>query len=147
MKETSLYMAYGSNLNLEQMGRLCPMAEIVEKTRLDGYRLVFRGEDGTAYLNIEEEEGKSLPVIIWKIDDPCEFALDGFENFPIQYHKEYLELEVKGALVQVMVYVMNWGYPLGIPSESYYRTVEDGYFEADFDVSELEEAFNYSAQV
>ena len=146
MSTKILYMAYGSNLNLEQMSRLCPNSRMIEKTRLEGYRLVFRGEDGKAFLNIEKEEGQSVPVMIWEIDQADELSLDGFENFPIQYHKKYKQMEVEGKTQEVMVYIMNWGEPLGRPSESYYRTVEDGYFEADFDQAELEEALRYSTE-
>ena len=38
-----LYIAYGSNLNLEQMRCRCPTAEVVDKATLDGWRLRFRG--------------------------------------------------------------------------------------------------------
>lgn len=42
MNEKTLYFAYGSNLNLDQMARRCPDAEPVGRVRLDGYRLAFR---------------------------------------------------------------------------------------------------------
>lgn len=38
-EKTKLYIAYGSNLNLEQMRRRCPTAELVGKTVLRGWRL------------------------------------------------------------------------------------------------------------
>ena len=37
------YIAYGSNLNLEQMARRCPTAKVVGSTIFKNYRLVFRG--------------------------------------------------------------------------------------------------------
>ena len=35
------YLAYGSNLNLEQMSRRCPTARVVGKAQLENYRLAF----------------------------------------------------------------------------------------------------------
>ena len=46
MNEKTLYFAYGSNLNLDQMARRCPDAEPVGRVRLDGYRLAFRRTGG-----------------------------------------------------------------------------------------------------
>ena len=37
-----LYIAYGSNLNLEQMKRRCPTAEVVGTAELRNWRLWFR---------------------------------------------------------------------------------------------------------
>ena len=42
MKE-SYYFAYGSNMNLDQMAYRCPAASVVEKVKLEGYRL-WQGE-------------------------------------------------------------------------------------------------------
>ena len=41
------YIAYGSNLNLEQMARRCPTAKVVGSTTLKNYRLMFRGGSHT----------------------------------------------------------------------------------------------------
>ena len=38
-----LYFAYGSNINLEQMAVRCPAAQVVGPAVLDGYELLFRG--------------------------------------------------------------------------------------------------------
>ena len=37
-----LYVAYGSNLNLEQMARRCPTAKVVGIGVLKDYQLTFR---------------------------------------------------------------------------------------------------------
>ena len=44
MKE-SYYFAYGSNMNLDQMAYRCPAASVVEKVKLEGYRLTFCGRE------------------------------------------------------------------------------------------------------
>ena len=47
-----LYIAYGSNLNLEQMKHRCPTAEVVGKSTLHGWRLRFRGGAHSAVATI-----------------------------------------------------------------------------------------------
>ena len=49
-RRTRLYMAYGSNMNLEQMADRCRTAEVVGKGILKNYELLFRGarHDGRA---------------------------------------------------------------------------------------------------
>ena len=42
MSET-LYFAYGSNINLNQMAVRCPDAKVVEPAVLENYELLFRG--------------------------------------------------------------------------------------------------------
>ena len=37
------YIAYGSNLNIKQMGYRCPTAKKLYTAELEGYRLEFRG--------------------------------------------------------------------------------------------------------
>lgn len=39
----TLYLAYGSNLNLEQMAYRCPTAKPVGQVVLKDYQLLFRG--------------------------------------------------------------------------------------------------------
>lgn len=43
MEYRRLYIAYGSNINLEQMAYRCPNSKIVSKEMLKGYELEFRG--------------------------------------------------------------------------------------------------------
>ena len=40
MPET-LYFAYGSNIDLEQMARRCPVAQVVGPVTLENYELAF----------------------------------------------------------------------------------------------------------
>ena len=51
------YIAYGSNLNLEQMARRCPTAKVVGSTTLKNYRLMFRGGSHTAVAPWNEAVG------------------------------------------------------------------------------------------
>lgn len=144
MEEKIIYMAYGSNLNLNQMSRLCRNAHIIAKSTLEDYLLLFRGEDGNAFLNIEEKKGSKVPVLVWEISQEDEKSLDVFEEYPVVYHKEYKEVDVEGQRIKAMAYVMNDGFPLGRPSDTYYNTIRDGYKTAHYDIKILEEAMKAS---
>ena len=42
MEYRRLYIAYGSNINLEQMANRCPNSKVIGKEMLKGYELEFR---------------------------------------------------------------------------------------------------------
>lgn len=136
--EERLYIAYGSNLNLEQMRHRCPTAEVVGKSTLHGWRLRFRGGAYSAVATIEKDKDHSVPVLVWQILPGDELALDRYEGFPFLYRKEMLRLTVDGKQVRAMVYIMNKvGRPYGIPSVGYYNTIFQGYQSAGFDTGIL----------
>ncbi len=133
------YAAYGSNLNVQQMGVRCPNAKPVARGYIKGYKLVFR-----YYASIEPSDGDQVPVGIWAIDEEDEKSLDRYEGYPSLYRKEYLDVLVEGEISQemsVMVYIMNEntrGY--GKPSLFYLSTVAEGYDDVGLDLSYLERA-------
>ena len=73
------YIAYGSNLNLGQMARRCPTAEIVQTAYLRNYRLMFRGK-GAAVATVEKHKGSKVPVLIWQLQPSDERALDAYDT-------------------------------------------------------------------
>lgn len=135
-----LYVAYGSNLNLEQMARRCPYAVPLGPAELTGYRLLFRGGKGSAVATVEPQEGSSVPVLLWEITPRCEEALDCYEGWPRLYRKETVTVSFGGKPMEVMVYIMNSGR-LGTPGKSYYDCIAEGYKTAGFEVGILYEAF------
>ena len=138
------YIAYGSNLNLEQMKYRCPNAVPIGTTRLDGWRLVFRGTYGNTHATVERAEGYAVPVLVWRISQPDEETLDRYEGVPSYYTKEYLTLSINGEICTALIYIMSAGNTLGKPSEHYYNAIEDGYITASFDINILETALAYS---
>lgn len=56
-KKETLYLAYGSNMNLTQMAFCCPTAEVVGISELKGYELLFRGAPRGAVATVEPKEG------------------------------------------------------------------------------------------
>jgi len=135
-----LYIAYGSNLNLEQMANRCPTAKVVGPSKIKDYRLLFRGAHAGAVATIEPLKGDIVPVLVWEITPADEAALDRYEGWPFLYRKGMLKVRLNGKSVQAMVYVMNEGRPLGQPSCYYYSTILDGYKSVDFDVEILRKA-------
>ncbi len=142
-----LYIAYGSNLNLQQMKHRCPTAEVMGTSILRNWRLWFRGENGHAVATVEREQGCEVPVLVWRIQDQDEQALDRYEGWPHLYHKETLHLTMNGRQVRAMIYIMNEaGHHYGIPSMGYLYTIIEGYQSAGFDSKTLVEAVYYSKE-
>src|SRR5690625_7348414 len=77
-----LYIAYGSNLNLEQMANRCPTAKVVGPSEIKGHKLVFRGPHAHAVATVEPCKGESVPVLVWQITSSDEKALDRYEGWP-----------------------------------------------------------------
>ena len=109
MKESKYryYIAYGSNLNLEQMAQRCPTAYVVGSTTLKNWRLLFRDAAHTAVATVERAPGCAVPVLIWRIQPGDERALDRYEGWPRLYRKEILRITVNGRRVYAMIYIMN----------------------------------------
>ena len=82
------YIAYGSNLNVEQMHYRCPDARIIGTATLDGWTLLFKGSKTGSYLTIEQKEGESVPVAVWEVSPADEANLDRYEGFPHFYYKK-----------------------------------------------------------
>ena len=140
MKNKRLYVAYGSNLNREQMAVRCPTAEVIGATTLDDWKLVFRGSHDSAVANIEPSNGTSVPALVWSIQPDDEAALDRYEGCPTLYRKETIPIVLDGKPTNAMIYIMNVRYPLGRPNCWYYTTIRKGYQDAGFDVRQLQAA-------
>lgn len=141
MDDGKFYIAYGSNLNLEQMSRRCPTAQVVGTTTLHNWKLMFRGDRDGAVATIEREMGSKVPVLVWKIQPQDELSLDRYEGWPHLYRKETLRLTVSGYRIYAMAYIMNEkGRTYGTPSEYYLDTIWKGYKDAGFDTRILQNA-------
>lgn len=144
MSKNKLYLAYGSNLNLEQMVHRCPNAKVVGSTDVLEHRLVFRGAREGAVATIEPCKGESVQALVWEITPTDEKALDRYEGWPHLYRKETIKVRLNGKTVQTMVYIMNEGRPMNQPNCYYYSTILDGYKSAGFDIERLRKAVKES---
>ena len=139
------YIAYGSNLHKEDMSRRCPGAKAAASGALDGWRLVFRGVPGASYATVEPCEGHCVPVGIWEIDGDNERCLDMYEGYPDLYYKREITVSAPGGELTGMIYIMSEGRKHARPSDSYIRTVSEGYDDFGFDKAVLEDAIARSA--
>jgi len=141
------YLAYGSNLNVQQMFHRCPTARIIGTSKIPDYRLLFKGSKTGAYLTIEPKEGSSVPVAVWEVQEADERRLDIYEGYPTFYYKEELHLPITGIrsgkvrMRNAFVYIMHEDRPLGTPSARYLRTCYEGYDYFRFDPKYLVDAF------
>ncbi|MFV0241367.1 MAG: gamma-glutamylcyclotransferase family protein [Lacrimispora sphenoides] len=132
------YIAYGSNLNIEQMKRRCPSATIYGTGFLNDWALAFRSMYGPAFATIESNSGHEVPVAVWNIDKSAEMALDIYEGYPHHYFKRDIEVKMStGESLTAMVYLMNKRSSPGLPSDNYIRTIYQGYLDNNLDISYL----------
>ena len=144
--KTKLYLAYGSNLNLGQMAHRCPDSQVAGHAELPRYRLLFRGRPGNAHATIEEAEGRTVPVLLWRVSVRDEALLDRYEGYPYYYDKVQIPVELDGKTVSAMAYVMQPEFDLNKPSSSYLHTIREGYQAAGFDQAVLDQALEDTRQ-
>lgn len=141
---SQFYIAYGSNLHLEQMRKRCPTAKVVGRSEIKDYTLNFRGEHERVFATVEPCKGDSVPILVWQIAPNDEKELDIYEEYPDLYRKELMEVIVDNQPVNAMVYIMNEGRPLNQPSREYYSTILEGYKSSGFDLEYLHRAVENS---
>ena len=140
MENEKIYIAYGSNMNIEQMKRRCPKAIPIGKAILENYKLEFRG-----VANIIKCKGKKVPIALWYITDECEKSLDRYEGYPRLYRKEFIPITINGNKENAMVYVMNLGN-IAAPNINYLNIIKQGYKDFDIKTDILMEAYKESSK-
>ena len=137
------YIAYGSNLSVEQMAMRCPDARIIGMAALQDWKLVFR-----THATIEPADGRVVPVLIWEISDRDEVRLDLYDGYPTYYTKRDMvvtmtDLDGKNPReITAMVYLMEKGHELRVPYRGYLDTLALGYRRFGFNPYQLELAMN-----
>ena len=143
-EKRSYYIAYGSNLSVEQMAIRCPDARIVGMAALKDWKLVFK-----FHADIVPCEDRVVPVLVWEISERDEQNLDLYEGFPHYYTKRDLEITMTDLdgknpqQITAMVYTMTGTHQtLRQPNRSYYKVLEEGYRRFGFNPYQLELALN-----
>ena len=134
-----IYLAYGSNLNHQQMKERCPKAQFLGSSILEDWRLTFK-----SVATIEKEVGKTVPIGVFEITDECEKSLDIYEDYPNLYSKREFEVVLGGKLVTCMTYVMEAKYGISPPSKKYFNVIREGYKNCGLNSDYLLEAEEYS---
>ena len=111
--ENMYYIAYGSNLNKEEMKQRCKDAKFVSLARLENYTLTYRGNPGRAYLTVDKKKGDFVRVAVWDVSENNE-TISGF------------------------IYQMYDRFPICKPSDSYMERCKQGYKDMGWDSSILD---------
>ena len=118
------YLAYGSNMDEDQMSHRCPGAKLIGTGRLHGFQLEFNRHATI----VESENPDSLvPVAVWKITPDDELRLDRYEGYPTYYRKISCGFDVgEEGESPGMVYQM-CNYERNPPDGFYYKSIKDAY--------------------
>lgn len=86
----SLYFAYGSNMDQDQMRERCPDTILVGPVMLIDYRLAFtifspKRQCGCA--DIIPSSGDTVYGLLYRLTDADMEAMDGFEGHPVHYRR------------------------------------------------------------
>lgn len=141
MMRERYYIAYGSNLNMEQMGYRCPDARVCAVGKVLDYRLTFKALGTFAYATIEPFEGAYVPVVVWQISQKDEDNLDRYEGFPTHYFKQHLSVKAGKKALRGMAYIMNEKAVYQIPARQYYEVIMEGYQRFGLEECQLAEAY------
>lgn len=149
----TVYIAYGSNLDLWQMSHRCPTAVPIGTGVIKNYRIMFKGSLTGSYATIEEAAGFEVPVLLWALTAEDEKSLDRYEGYPKFYRKQTLpiaDFKILDTIEQDlnipygMAYLMHEYREFGIPSEHYYNVLNEGYKLFKFDPAILREGLDFT---
>ena len=118
----SLYAAYGSNMDPQQMQRRCPHSPVRGTGWLEGWRLTFGGEDlgwEGALATLVEDPASRVFVALYDITSGDEAHLDEWEGADIGlYRKIRLRVQTLDGEALSWLYVLD-AYEGGLPSARY----------------------------
>jgi len=138
---TTYYLAYGSNLQEQNLKVYCPSAKFLGVTILYDYALYFKGScNNYSYLTIEKQPGSYVPVAIYEISENEINILDKYENYPNLYQKKLLDIELYKKSLRVMTYIIRPEYEYHLPSIDYLTPCIKGYQDLSFDKQVLIDA-------
>ncbi len=124
----TLYAAYGSNLDPEQMVLRAPHSPHRGTGWLVGWRLTFGGEDlgwEGALATVVEEAGSQVFVSLYDLTETDEAALDEWEGSDLGlYTKIRIRVATLEGDVTAWIYVLD-AYEGGLPSARYLGIMAD----------------------
>lgn len=111
---SKLYVAYGSNLNMQRMRGRCPTAKYLGSGVVENYELQFKGSPRGAHATIAPKSGSSVPVGVWRIQGNDEKRLDLYEGHPDYYFKRTVPVTMEGRTIRGMAYIMDLKQDFGL---------------------------------
>jgi hypothetical protein len=128
------YAGYGSNLALCQMQARCSDAEIVGAGTLPRPRLAF-----AHYATIIEDAAADCQVGVYRLSPRDVEALDRREGLGRSYHRYLVTVLIDGVETRCFTYV-KIDAEIRPPLDAYYRIIEEGYRDWNFDSADLRAA-------
>lgn len=124
-----LYVAYGSNLNKEQMKWRCPDSIALGSCHIKDFDLKFN-----YFATIEKNKGNVCPAGLWLVSNNDIKQLDRYESVSAGLYKRiYVKVSFKNKLFTVLTYQINkCSKNPSKTFEGYYRICYQGY--KDFDL-------------
>lgn len=136
------YVAYGSNMNLEQMKYRCPNSKVLGTGIMRGWKLVFN-----VHADVRETGNNDdcVPVVIWNVPKSDCAKLDIYEGYPNYYIRKMVDVEGDdGSIIRARVYVMNGLTGIYPPTEGYFNTCVDGCIDNGINFQYMIDAAYYS---
>jgi len=144
MRKRTKYIAYGSNMNVDQMADRCPDATVYAVGELEGWQLTFMGRTaygGFATIVHTGDKRDKVPVLIWDISPMDERNLDFYEGYPRHYRKENVLAKTHRGEVEAMVYIMAIDRVPSVPTGYYVESIKAGYLDAGLSLTALKAAY------
>jgi gamma-glutamylcyclotransferase (GGCT)/AIG2-like uncharacterized protein YtfP len=106
------YFAYGSNMNQQRVRQRGLTVVRAEAARLSGFRLLFdkhaATHRGSGHANLAYHRGGCVEgVLYWLCDEREIVRMDPFEDCPVSYSREVVEVHTAGGLVASWTYFAN----------------------------------------
>jgi gamma-glutamylcyclotransferase (GGCT)/AIG2-like uncharacterized protein YtfP len=124
------YIAYGSNMSVEQMETRCPDARLIGTGHIEGAQLEFYVHATVERARIKCNRSSAptrVPVAVWEISRNDELRLDSYEGVPAYYIKEEWPVTMEdGTVITGMIYLMQAKRP-GAPTADYYNGIRAAY--------------------
>ena len=118
------YIAYGSNMSVEQMAYRCPDAKLLGTGYIHRARLEFYLHATVEYTRLNADH---VPVAVWEINEEDEQMLDRYEGVPNYYIKrEWTVHMADGTKQSGMIYLMKRIRPQP-PTKGYYDGIRSAY--------------------
>lgn len=136
------YIAYGSNMDLNQMIYRVKDSVFIGTGYLENYRLEFKSRYATIRKENNSKVPSKVPVIIFGISKEDEIRLDRYEGYPELYYKEEVKIKLnESEEKECMVYIMEEKYnKYQLPEVDYYLNMETSYKTFKFNINILEKA-------
>lgn len=138
-----IYIAYGSNLNLEQMKRRCPDSIYLGNAIFPSHSLAYKGHD-TGFLTVEKNSDYNIEVGLFLISKKDEIKLDRYEGYPHFYDKKYTYIKNDDNMFLATYYEINEDLDYKVPSLNYLDIVTKGYNNCNISKQQLKDALQYT---